>query len=190
YAGTADAVVQNLCLLPENCCVFALVLSADHVYKMDYRSLVAFHAASGAELTIATVDYPKELSYEMGVLEVDKDHRVVAFEEKPRRHRWNSDKGKTVAVNMGVYVFNYETLLATAQTSGAELVDIAADLIPRLLRSHKVNAYCHEDRSNRKALYWRDVGTLQAYYDASMDLLVSDPPIDLYDNNWPIRSAG
>jgi len=190
YAGTADAVLQNVLLLQEHGCLLALVVSADHVYKMDYRNLLAFHVATGAEVTIATVDYPKEYASEMGVLEIDNERRVVAFQEKPRPGFAHSKNGKTVPVNMGVYVFNYETLLAVAETNNGRVVDIGADLIPRLLSSHKANAYRHEDGESRKPLYWRDVGTLQAYYDASMDLLVSDRSIDPYDNRWPIRSAG
>jgi glucose-1-phosphate adenylyltransferase len=189
YAGTADAVLQNLPLLQALRSSFALVLSADHIYKMDYQDLLATHQASGAEVTIATVDYPKKLSSQMGVLEVDNDDRVVAFEEKPGCRQSDPECAKTVKVNMGVYVFNVETLLAAAETNGGQIIDIGADLIPRLLRSHKVNAYHHEDGSSRNALYWRDVGTVEAYYDASMDLSISDPPIDPYDRNWPIRSA-
>jgi glucose-1-phosphate adenylyltransferase len=190
YAGTADAVLQNLSLLPENGCSFVLVASSDHVYKMDYRDLLSFHATTGAEVTIATVDHPKEFSYEMGVLKVDEHHRVVALEEKPQNCLSDSTNEKTVPVSMGVYVFNYETLFEIAQTDRTALVDIAVDLIPRLLRSHKVHAYPSEDNAHRKPFYWRDVGTLQAYYDASMDLLAADAPINLFDKNWPIRSAG
>ncbi|HSU88015.1 MAG TPA: sugar phosphate nucleotidyltransferase [Terriglobia bacterium] len=188
YAGTADAILQNLHLLQKHDRLFALVISADHVYKMDYRKLLSFHAASGADVTIATVDYPEDRSSEMGILEIDEDHRVVAFEEKPR-HRQRMKQSATVLVNMGVYVFNYETLAAVESTGGRPL-DIAAHLIPYLLRSRKVNAYRYEDRVKGKALYWRDVGTLGAYYDASMDLLLSDRQIDPYSEDWPIRSAG
>ena len=188
YAGTADAVLQNVRLMQEHQCRFALVVSADHVYKMDYRNLLSFHASSGAEVTIATVEHPREGASEMGVLEID-DERVVGFKEKPGNGFVHSKNGKTVPVNMGVYVFNYETLLGTAQTNNGEVIDIGADLIPRLLHSHKVNAYRHQDDESRKPLYWRDVGTLQAYYDASMDLLVPRQPIDPYENSWPIRSG-
>jgi glucose-1-phosphate adenylyltransferase len=188
YAGTADAVFQNLNLLQKHDRLFALVISADHVYKMDYRKLLSFHAASGADVTIATVDYPADRSSEMGILEIDKDHRVIAFEEKPR-NRQRTKPSANLSVNMGVYVFNYETL-AAIESTGARPLDIAGDLIPYLLRSHKVNAYRYEDSVNGEALYWRDVGTLEAYYDASMDLLLSDRPIDPYGEDWPIRSAG
>jgi glucose-1-phosphate adenylyltransferase len=189
YAGTADAVLQNLPLLQQHLCSTALVVSADHVYKMDYRNLLAFHAATGADATIATVDYPKELSSEMGVLEIDGVDRVVGFEEKPRNPPPKFMGAKTVPVNMGVYVFNVDALLAVVQANGGPMIDIARDLIPRLLGSHRVNAYRHADRPGTNPLYWRDVGTVEAYYDASMDLLASDPPMDPYDNRWPLRSA-
>src|SRR5262249_30569644 len=178
----------NVRLVQEHQCRFALVVSADHVYKMDYRNLLSFHASTGAEVTIATVEHPKECASEMGVLEMNNE-RVVGFREKPGNGVAYSKNGKTVSVNMGVYVFNYETLLRTAQTNNGEVIDIGADLIPRLLHSHKVNAYRHEDDESRQPLYWRDVGTLQAYYDASMDLLVPRQPIDPYENRWPIRSG-
>jgi len=188
YAGTADAVIENLPLVQERGSVFLLVVSAHHVYKMDYRNILGFHVASGADVTIGAVPYRKELSSEMGVLEVDKDHRVVAFgEEQQSREIPGGDK--TVLVDMGVYVFNIDTLLSAVETSRTPLTDIADDLIPLLMRSRKVKAYRHENLFNTHPLYWRDVGTLDAYYDANMDLLASNSPMDPFDKNWPIRSA-
>jgi glucose-1-phosphate adenylyltransferase len=188
YAGTADAVIQNLPLVQERGSVFLLVVSADHVYKMDYRNILGFHVASGADVTIGAIPYRKELSSEMGVLEVDKDHRVVAFGEEPGS-REISSVDKTVLVDMGVYVFNIDMLLSAVETSPTPLVDIADDLIPHMMRSRKVKAYRHENLFNTHPLYWRDVGTLDAYYEANMDLLASNSPMDPFDKNWPIRSA-
>src|SRR5262249_48232275 len=148
-----------------------------------------FHVASGAEVTVAAVPYPREFSSEMGVLEADKDCGIVGFEEKPRNRQTASASEKTVLVNMGVYVFNVDALLSVVHKSHTPLIDIANDLIPALLRSHVVKAYRHENLFNTRPLYWRDVGTVQAYYDASMDLIVPDPPIDPYDKTWPMRSA-
>jgi glucose-1-phosphate adenylyltransferase len=189
YVGTADALIQNLPLVQERGSVFLLVVSADHVYKMDYRNILGFHVASGADVTIGAVPYRKEFSSETGVLEVDKDHRVVAFDEKPGSGNENSSVDKTVLVDMGVYVFNIDMLLSAVETSGTPLVDIVDDLIPHMMRLHKVKAYRHENLFNTHPLYWRDVGTLDAYYHANMDLLASNSPIDPFDKNWPIRSA-
>jgi len=188
YAGTADAIIQNLPLVQERGSVFLLVVSADHVYKMDYRNILGFHVASGADVTIGAIPYRKELSSKMRVLEVDKDHRVAAFgAESGSREISSGDK--TVLVDMGVYVFNIDMLVSAVETSQDPLVEIADDLIPHMMRSRKVKAYRHENLFNTHPLYWRDVGTLDAYYDANMDLLASNSPMDPFDKNWPIRSA-
>src|SRR5581483_6828334 len=153
-------------LLQAHGCSRLLVVSADHVYKMDYRKLLRFHQNSGAEATIATMEYPSEYSSEMGVVEIDTDNRVVGFEEKPQANRKDERKPATINVNMGVYVFNVQALLDAAEMHRARLVDIASDLIPILMRSGQVYAYPHGNVANRDALYWRDIGTIQAYYDA------------------------
>src|SRR5215469_9340597 len=134
YAGTADAVIQNLPLVQERGSVFLLVVSADHVYKMDYRNILGFHVASGADVTIGAIPYRKELSSKMGVLEVDKDHRVAAF-GAGSGSREISSGDKTVLVDMGVYVFNIDMLVAAVETSRDPLVEIADDLIPHMMRS-------------------------------------------------------
>jgi len=188
YAGTADAVLQNLLVLEQHPCEFVLILSADHIYTMDYRDLLRFHVASRAEATIATVDYAREFSSEVGILDVDDSNCVVGFEEKQHCPRPNSKNEGMISANMGVYVFNREVLSA-ALTGGGRIIDFAKDLIPRLIGSCDVRAYRHEDRIKKMPLYWRDVGTLEAYYASSMDLLKSDPPIDPDNSDWPIRSA-
>lgn len=188
YAGTADAVLQNLLLLEQHECELVLVLSADHVYRMDYRDLLSFHIANRAEMTIATVDHPQEFSTEVGVLEVDDSSRVVGFEEKPRHPRPGPKNKGMISANMGVYVFNRK-LLHAAIEEGGRIIDFAHDLIPSLIRSYDVRAYRHEDRIKETPLYWRDLGTPEAYYASNMDLLAYDTPIDPYDSGWPIRSA-
>jgi glucose-1-phosphate adenylyltransferase len=156
---------------------------------MDYRNLLESHVASGADVTIAAVDHPKEFSSEMGVLEVDQNNSVFAFKEKPRNAHRKSKADETVLVNMGVYVFNIDALRSTVQTAQTPIIDIAVDLIPQLLRSCKVNAYRHKASQDTSPLYWRDVGTVEAYYEANMDLLAPGAPMDPYDPSWPIRSA-
>jgi len=188
YAGTADAVLQNLFLLEQHLYEFVLILSADHIYRMDYRDLLRFHIASRAEATIATVDQPMEFSNQVGVLDVDDSNRVVGFEEKPLHPRHNPKNPAMISANMGIYVFNREVLLA-ALKAGGRIIDFAHDIIPSLIGSSEVRAYRHEDRLKKMPLYWRDIGTPGAYYASSMDLLASDPPIDPYNSDWPIRSA-
>jgi len=188
YAGTADAVLQNLLLLEQHQCEFALILSGDHVYGMDYRDLLSSHVVSGADATIVTVDHPVEASSDVEVLDVDDCNRVSGFEEKPHLPRSDSKNAEMIAANMGVYVFNREVLLA-AMTRGGRIIDFAKDLIPGLIGSCDVRAYRHEDRIKKMPLYWRDVGTPEAYYASNMDLLKPDPPIDPYNSDWPMRSA-
>jgi len=188
YAGTADAVLQNLLLLEQHESEVVLVLSADHVYRMDYRDLLSFHIANRAEATIAMVDRPQEFSTETGVLQVDDSNRVVGFEEKPRHPKLNPKNKEMISANMGVYVFNRNVLLA-AISDGGRIIDFAHDLIPSLIGSCNVLAYGHEDQIKKRPRYWRDIGTPDAYYASSMDLLASEPPIDPYDRHWPIRSA-
>jgi glucose-1-phosphate adenylyltransferase len=188
YAGTADAVLQNLTQLDPLQCDFVLILSADQVYKMDYRDLLRFHVSSRADATISTVDHPRELSREVGVLDIVKGDRVVGFEEKPSHPKINAADEHMISANMGVYVFNREVLVA-AMTRNDGITDFAKDLIPGLIRSCDVRAYRHEDKKTKAPLYWRDVGTPEAYYEASMDLIASDPSIDPNDTNWPIRSG-
>jgi glucose-1-phosphate adenylyltransferase len=188
YAGTADAVLQNLAHLDqaEGDCV--LILSADHIYKMDYRDLLRFHVSSGADATIATVDHPRELSAEVGVLDVDDSDRVVGFEEKPHHPRLRAANARTISASMGVYVFNRQVLRA-AMTRSDGITDLAKDLIPGLIRSYDVRAYRHVDKKTKSPLYWRDVGTPEAYYAANMDLIAPNPWMDPYDSDWPIRSG-
>ena len=187
YEGTADAVLQNLLLLERHAFEFVLILSADHIYRMDYRDLLSFHVARRAEATIAT-SIIHGSSQEVGVLDVDDSNRVVGFEEKPSHPKPNSKNEGMISANMGVYVFNREVLFA-AMTDGRRIIDFANDLIPELIGSYDVYAYRHEDRIKKTPRYWRDLGTPEAYYASSMDLLAADPPIDPYDCGWPIRSA-
>jgi glucose-1-phosphate adenylyltransferase len=189
YKGTADAVLQNVSYLQKHQRLFALVIPADQVYKMDYRSLLSFHAESGADVTIASVDRPMQLSSEMGVLEIGNDSRVFGIAQKTRSLQPTAKSSKAVPVNMGIYVFNYETLLDMVRLDDGGCVDIAANLIPRLIHSHRVKAYRYQEPANGNPLYWRNVGTLETYYDACMDLLESRPLMDPYDDKWLIRSA-
>jgi glucose-1-phosphate adenylyltransferase len=187
YQGTADAVLQNLRLVMSQGSKFVLVLSADHIYKMDYAALVRFHADSGADATIASVECPRELSAELGVLGVDETGRVVEFKEKPSDPKRRSASPDSILANMGVYVFNSATLLRLAGKTGYR--DFGANLIPALVQSGDVKAYYHEQITRSGTSYWRDVGTIESYYTSNMDLLSAPPAFDPSGQNWPIRNC-
>jgi glucose-1-phosphate adenylyltransferase len=190
YAGTADAVHQNLDLVLAQSSRYTLVLAGDHIYKMDYRKLIERHAASGAAVTVACVPVPVEAASSFGVLGVDDHHRVRSFIEKPARESLRALQDNILA-SMGVYVFTTAWLadrLRHDASSAASGHDFGRDILPNAVREDLVVAHPFTDASGRPA-YWRDVGTLDAYWHAHMELLVPEPPIDLYDTAWPIITA-
>jgi len=192
YSGTADAIYQNLNLLEDSGAEYALILSGDHIYRMDYAAMLQHHHDSGAAATVAclTVDLAEASAF--GVMSVDARDRVVSFDEKPERpHGMPDDPGHALA-SMGVYVFS-ATLLATLLRDDHDADsthDFGKDILPAIVRTHHVGAYRFGGTSGRVTAdrYWRDVGTLDAYYEANMDLLKPLPPIDLYQGDWPIRT--
>ena len=193
YLGTADAVFQNthsiLAEMPDQ----VLILAADHIYKMNYRSMFEQHHRNRADVTIATTQVLPEEAPRFGVVEITQDYRVVGFEEKPRhgnpvRSAFNPSM---VSASMGVYIFNTDVLLRVlredAEQPGSSH-DFGRDLIPRCLGDYRVVAYDFVDINAKQARYWRDVGTLDAYYEANMDLVDVTPQLNLYDSRWPIRT--
>src|SRR5713101_1384783 len=193
YLGTADAVFQNtqsiLAETPEQ----VLILAADHIYKMDYRSMFEQHHRHHADITIATTQVLPEEAGRFGVAKITEDHRVVGFEEKPLhgnpvRSVFNPSM---VSASMGIYIFNTDVLLRLlredAENPGSSH-DFGADVIPRCLRDCRVVAYDFVDINAKQSRYWRDVGTLDAYYEANMDLVNVTPQLNLYDDRWPIRT--
>ena len=194
YLGTADAVFQNSASIAAENCDQALVLSADHIYKMDYGDMLDQHRRSRADVTIATIQvHPKEAS-RFGVCEIAADNRVVGFEEKPRHDRpapsrFNPER---VSASMGIYVFNTTTMLRELREDSEDAGsshDFGGDVIPKLLGKRRVVAYDFLDMNAKEALYWRDVGTIDAYYDANMDLVSVSPEFNLYDECWPVRTG-
>lgn len=194
YIGTADAVRQNLSLLRETRARHVLVLAGDHAYKMDYGRMLADHVASGLPASVACLELPLDGARGFGVLQLDALQRVIAFEEKPERPSPLPQRPDRACVSMGVYAFDAEFLQqqlendAVAAGSGH---DFGSDLLPRLAASRCLFAHRFERSSVRPegaAPYWRDVGTLDAYYEANMDMTQPQPQLDLYDDNWPIRS--
>ena len=190
YAATADAVHQNLDLVLAQRSRYTLVLAGDHIYKMDYRQLLDRHAASGADVTVACVPVPAQEAGSFGVLGVDEKHRVHSFIEKPAPETLGSAHD-TVLASMGVYIFNTDFLAERLRADTLEpesLHDFGRNIIPAAVRDSYVTAHPFTDLDGRPG-YWRDVGTLEAYWQAHMELLVDEPPIDLYDRSWPIMTS-
>jgi glucose-1-phosphate adenylyltransferase len=168
-----------------------IVLSGDHIYKMDYGKMLDVHIARGARLTIAALEVPLGESTRFGVLEVDAEGRVGGFREKPEAPvpaPWNE---QACLASMGIYIFDVDVLARELQRDAESdsTHDFARDVVPRLVGAgERVFAYLFWDENKKEAQYWRDVGTIDAYYDASMDLVQVDPVFNLYDPDWPLRT--
>ncbi len=192
YLGTADAIYQNLYSIERERPREVLILSGDHIYKMNYERMVGFHREAGADLTIAAIETRTDEASRFGVLEVDATGRVVAFQEKPAKPKTIPGRPNVALVSMGVYVFNTD-LLTRACTEDAERTqtthDFGRDIVPRLVESNKVYAYTFQDENRKSPKYWRDVGTIDAYWEAHMDLVSVEPEFNLYDRDWPLRTA-
>ena len=191
YVGTADAVHQNLDLLLAQRSRYTLVLAGDHVYKMNYGRLLEQHVVSGADATVACVPVPVEDSASFGVLGVDERQRVCSFIEKPLPTTLGLNGHRAALASMGVYVFNTDYLERQLRHDAVEELsahDFGRDILPRAVREDHVAAYAFVDASGAPG-YWRDVGTLDAYWQAHMELLTPEPPIDFHDPAWPILTA-
>ena len=194
YDGTADAVWQNQGLIREAGPDHVLVLGGDHVYKMDYSVMLQEHVDRGAELTVACIEVPLAQACALGVMSVDDGERIVAFEEKPARPSPMPMNPDRALASMGVYVFDAPLLFSELARDAADpgsTHDFGSDLIPRLVRSHRVYAHrfsrsCVNSVDGRP--YWRDVGTVDAYWEANMDLTRVLPELNLYDDSWPVLS--
>lgn len=191
YLGTADAIYQNLYSIEPANASEVLILSGDHIYKMDYGQMVAFHRRNKADMTIAALEMPVEQANRFGVLEVDYTAQVIGFQEKPANPTPLPERPDTALASMGVYVFN-TNVLRDAVTADAKSPtsshDFGKDIIPQLIKSHKVFTYMFRDENKKAAQYWRDVGTIDSYWEANLDLVDIDPIFNLYDQDWPIRT--
>ncbi|WP_051207047.1 glucose-1-phosphate adenylyltransferase [Saccharospirillum impatiens] len=188
YQGTADAVYQNLDIIEEHAPTYVVVLAGDHVYKMDYGQLLLQHQASQAPMTVACVEVDVQTAEGFGVLAVDWQNRIYAFEEKPVKPRTVPGKPDRALASMGVYVFNTDFLLARLRDDASDpdsSHDFGKDIIPRLLDQWPVNAYPFV-AANGEPAYWRDVGTLDQFWQANMNLLGDQPLLDLFDLRWPV----
>jgi len=188
YAGTADAVYQNLEMIMERAPKYVLVLAGDHVYKMDYRPMIEAHAASGAEATVGCIEVSIADAREFGVMSVDRRGRVAAFDEKPAHPQGLPDRPDVALGSMGIYVFNRDFLFDVLTKDAADASsshDFGRNILPPMVRDGLVFAYPFRDADGGRG-YWRDVGTVESYWRANLDLLDDEPPLDLADEAWPL----
>ncbi|HEV3218758.1 MAG TPA: glucose-1-phosphate adenylyltransferase [Candidatus Acidoferrales bacterium] len=192
YLGTADAVYQNIYSIGSERSSYVIVLSGDHIYKMNYQKMLQHHVDAGADVTVGSLEVDAtEAAERFGVLETDKDWRILRFAEKPKepaRSRIHPDK---VNASMGIYIFNTKLLIPILIADAEDPVsshDFGRDILPKTLGKYRVFAYNFEDENRQGPQYWRDVGTLDAYYEANMDLVSVSPVFNLYDSAWPLRT--
>lgn len=190
YQGTADAVFQNIDIIRHELPRYVMVLSGDHIYRMDYAGLLAAHAESGADMTVSCMEVPvAEAANAFGVMEVDSSNRILGFEEKPAQPRPLPDNPESCLASMGNYVFNteflFEQLKKDAQNADSNR-DFGKDIIPAIIEKHRVYAYPFRSAFPNEQAYWRDVGTLGSFWQANMELLSPTPALNLYDAKWPI----
>ena len=190
YVGTADAVYQNIDIIRSEMPKYIMILSGDHVYRMDYGPLLASHVATGADMTVCCIEVPvEEAAGAFGVMTVDEDSRVCRFDEKPANPSEVPGKSGITLASMGNYVFNTEFLFEQLEKDAAEegsTHDFGNDIIPKIIESHNVYAFPFKDPNSEKQPYWRDVGTLDSFWEANMELVTPEPELDMYDRNWPV----
>ena len=190
YQGTADAVYQNIYTLEKEQPEMVLILSGDHIYKMDYRNMARFHLENKADLTIACMEVPVNEGKRYGVIKTDEENRIVGFHEKPSEPIPSPNNPEVTLVSMGIYLFNTTTLVKAIIDDAKQDTnhDFGKNIIPEMIHSKRVYAYPFEDGTNNDLNYWRDIGTLDAYWEANMDLVQESPEFNLYDKDWPIRT--
>ncbi len=193
YQGTADAIHQNSYLLERSDSEYTLILSGDHIYRMDYASMLETHKSLNADATVACMKVPIEEADQFGVVVTNKDHQITEFHEKPKKAEPCVDDSKHALASMGIYVFSTKLLVDILEEDSLDEKsshDFGNDILPKLINTHRICAHQFGETKGRVSpdKYWRDVGTLDSYYQANMDLLKSIPPLDLYQDDWPIRS--
>jgi glucose-1-phosphate adenylyltransferase len=188
YQGTADAIFQNIYTLQVERPDLIVILSGDHIYKMDYRKMINFHLENGADLTVAAIRMDRTLSREFGVIEVDGTWRIIGFQEKPEDPRTIPGDPEGILASMGIYVFSTEVLvrrlIEDARSESSR--DFGKDIIPMMIGKDQIFAFDFRQGDWGGMGYWRDVGTINAYYEANMDLISITPQLNLYDPQWPI----
>jgi glucose-1-phosphate adenylyltransferase len=192
YMGTADAVYQNIYSIGSEQPKYVLILSGDHIYKMNYERMLKQHQDSAADVTVATLLTEPTECHHFGVVDIDRESRIVGFLEKPKETKLRSpyDSSK-ISVSMGIYIFNTDVLIPVLLKDAEDPKsshDFGKDILPGMLNDYRVFSFNFVDENKKEALYWRDVGTLEAYYEANMDLVSVSPVFNLYDDRWPIRT--
>jgi len=191
YQGTADAVYQNIYTIEKERPEYVVILAGDHIYKMNYRTMVEFHKETGADMTVGALRVSADAARQFGVMQVDQDSRIVGFQEKPDSPKTIPGDDAHCLASMGIYVFTARFLfeqLCQDATKPRSRHDFGHDLIPSTIQSHRIFAFPFRDENRKRDAYWRDVGTLDAYYQASMDLVAVDPLLNMYDEHWPVRT--
>ena len=194
YLGTADAVHQNLYSIEKEEPEYVLILAGDHVYKMDYNNILRFHRDSGADITVSAIEVPRAAANLYGIMQIDGNSNIISFAEKP-----GCSEAKTIPTNsntclasMGIYVFKTQALYKLLQEDDQDQKsshDFGRDIIPKSLGKYKTLAFNFIDENKKQSKYWRDVGTIDAYYQANMDLVSVTPLLNLYDSDWPIHTS-
>jgi glucose-1-phosphate adenylyltransferase len=191
YLGTADAIFQNLRYIAEEDPLFVFVLAGDHVYKMDYNRMLTWHKIKGADVTVGAVKVPISQGSEFGIVEADDDGRIVGFSEKPARPRAVPGDPSACFASMGIYLFDRALIEGALQEDAANAEskhDFGRNVIPSLIQKARVYAYDFKEDDSGRPRYWRDVGTVDAYFEANLDLVQVTPRLSLYTRNWPIRT--
>ena len=190
YQGTADAVYQNLYSIQQEDARYMVVLAGDHVYKMDYSRMLAFHRERQAAATLAVLEVPVADATRFGVVAVDANQRIVGFEEKPQTPTPMPGCPDLALASMGVYIFDRDVLVRALEADRMRPTshDFGRDILPALIHEAPVYAYSFYDENKKASKYWRDIGTIDAYYDANMDLCRVSPEFNLYDPEWPLRT--
>jgi glucose-1-phosphate adenylyltransferase len=188
YQGTADAIFQNIYTIQEERPDLILILSGDHIYKLDYRKMIDFHLEKKADLTVGAIRMERRLSKEFGVIQVGEENRVIGFEEKPEEPKTIPGDPEGILASMGIYVFPTEILvrrlIEDARSDSTH--DFGRDIIPAMIKKDRVFAFDFRKGDQGGTGYWRDVGTVEAYFEANMDLISVTPQLNLYDPRWPI----
>ena len=193
YQGTADAIHQNNYLLERSDSEWTLILSADHIYRMDYASMLETHKTHNADATVACMKVPIAEADQFGIMTTDKNQKIIEFKEKPENPQPCAENSQYAFASMGIYVFSTKKLIDILQKDSLDETsshDFGKDILPKLIKSNHVCAHYFGETAGRVSpdKYWRDVGTIESYYQANMDLLKSIPPLNLYQDDWPIRS--
>src|SRR5450759_3201766 len=193
YMGTADAVYQNIYSIGSEQPKYVLILSGDHIYKMNYARMLKQHQDAAADVTVATLVTDPDECRRFGVVDIDHDHRIVGFLEKPQQTEIRSPYDPTkISASMGIYIFNTDVLIPVLLKDAEDpdsSHDFGKNVLPKMLGDYRVFAFNFVDENKKEeALYWRDVGTLEAYYEANMDLVSVAPVFNVYDAAWPIRT--